>query len=102
MIKIDYEMANGRIISLIAQGHANYSEEGTDIVCSAVSGILLGGLNALQEQDKFSIKTEDGYVSIKVNKQINEHDNIVLETLLTQLKSVQTNYKKFIQIKRKE
>lgn len=102
MIIIHYEKANGHIISLKAEGHANYDEYGKDIICASVSGVLLGGLNALQENSKFEISIEDGFVSVKARENINEHDSIVLETLFVQLQGIQENYKEFVKIKRKE
>lgn len=102
MIKIDYEKTGKVITSLHAYGHANYDEQSKDIICSAVSAIMLGGLNALSQIDHFTIKVNDGDVEIKANQQIGEHDQIVLETMLIQLTGIKDNYSKFITIKRKE
>jgi uncharacterized protein YsxB (DUF464 family) len=37
---------DGSFVSLEAKGHANSAPKGEDLVCAAVSGIVLGGLNS--------------------------------------------------------
>ena len=48
MITVSYSK-NNEIISLIeVTGHALFAPKGQDIVCSAVSSIMIGGLNNLK------------------------------------------------------
>ena len=53
MIKIKYSKINNLIKEIEVSGHANYDEEGKDIVCSAVSACVVGGLNALKSVNKY-------------------------------------------------
>ena len=60
MIKITASRNNGKITSLTVKGHANSAPHGEDLVCAAVSSILVGGCNALKEPNCFAIKLNEG------------------------------------------
>ena len=38
----------GEFVSLHSVGHANSGDYGKDIVCAAISAVILGGINALK------------------------------------------------------
>lgn len=101
MINISYILKNEKVIFLKASGHADFAIEGSDIVCSAVSAVIVGGLNALENQDQFDINVEKGLVELNVKKETSIHDEIVLNTIITQLRSIEENYGKFIKIQKK-
>lgn len=99
MIRVKYVEKNNKFISLEVSGHAESSKkEGHDLVCSAVSACTIGALNALNNVEGFSIKIDDGFVSVKALRDTNPHDKIVLETLMVQLESIEVEYKQFIKI----
>ena len=99
MIKIAYSKNNDQITYLKSEGHANYDEKGKDIVCSAVSAIIIGGLNAINNIDDYKISSESGKVEIALltDKQ-NDEDKIVLKTMLIQLKTIEDSYKDYVKI----
>ena len=98
MIKVIFHKENKNLKTIEVTGHAGYADNGKDIVCSAVSAILIGGLNALNNCDKYEIIIKDGYVYFNSNNELSEHDQIVLETILIQLKTISESYPKFISI----
>ena len=98
MIKITATRNNGKIISLTVKGHANSAPHGKDLVCAAVSSILVGGCNALNEHNCFAIKLNEGDASITEVSHANEHDYEVLETMMIQFKTVEESNKKFLQV----
>jgi uncharacterized protein YsxB (DUF464 family) len=98
MIHINANRKDGKIVYLSVEGHANFDEEGKDIVCSAVSAISVGGLNALENPDKFNIKVEKGFVEVSQKSVASEHDYQVLETMLIQLKSVEETNSKYVRV----
>lgn len=101
MIKIYYSIIENKITYLESKGHANYADKGKDIVCSAVSAILVGGVNAIIEKNNYSIKIENGLFNLKTIKNDTLiHDNVVLETILIQLFSIENSYGDYIQIKK--
>ncbi len=102
MIKITYLENNDQIIYLKSEGHANYDIKGKDIVCSAVSAIIIGGLNAIKNIDDYQVSSENGKVEIalKTDKQ-NNIDKIVFKTMLIQLKTIEDSYKDYVKITKK-
>ena len=106
MIKVEYIENSSNIEYIKISGHANYDDYGKDIVCSAVSAISIGALNALKNIENYAITQKEGLIIIENKNKSSYDDNIVLNTMLIQLKTIEQSYPKFIQIvrliKRKE
>lgn len=106
MIKVEYIENSSNIEYIKIAGHANYDDYGKDIVCSAVSAISIGALNALKNIENYAITQKEGLIIIENKNKSSYDDNIVLNTMLIQLKTIEQSYPKFIQIvrliKRKE
>lgn len=98
MIKITAVRNNGKIINLSVKGHANSAPKGEDLVCAAVSSILVGGCNALKQPNCFTIKLDSGDASIVEISKANEHDYEVLETMVIQFKTIEESDSKHLQI----
>ncbi len=98
MIKITASRKNGKIVNLTVKGHANSAPHGEDLVCAAVSSILVGGCNALSNPNCFAIKLEEGNASVTEFSHANEHDYEVLEVMLVQFKSVEETSAKFLKV----
>jgi len=95
MIKIKYSTEP---FSLLITGHAGYAEHGKDIVCSAVTSAAVGGINAFNEVNKMKLTVKDGHIEVEYSKELNAHDKIVFETILTQLECIQELYPKHVKI----
>ncbi|MDD4154823.1 MAG: ribosomal-processing cysteine protease Prp [Bacilli bacterium] len=103
MIKVTYETDKGQFTSLEVKGHAQSAEPGKDLVCSAVSAVTIGGLNALANPSKtLVIEVSEGYVLITKKGAIVKEDEIVIKTILTQLETIARDYPKYVKISRKE
>lgn len=103
MIKVTYETENSQIASLEIKGHAHSAEPGKDLVCSAVSAVTFGGLNALRNTSKtLHIEVNEGYVLITKTGEMLHEDEIVMQTILTQLETISRDYPKYVKISRKE
>ena len=100
MIKINIEKNNTKIVSLVVSGHSNYDEKGKDIVCAGVSAIVVGGINALYNENKAAIEFEckDGYSSILVKNIDNDNIQKILDVITTQLYTIEESYPKFVKI----
>ena len=98
MIKIEATRKNGKIISLTVKGHANSAPKGEDLVCAAVSSILVGGCNALKSPNCYTIKLDSGDASIVEKSTANEHDYEVLEIMVVQFKTIEETYGKFLKV----
>ncbi|MBR0439414.1 MAG: ribosomal-processing cysteine protease Prp [Bacilli bacterium] len=99
MIKVLIKQEEKKLVSLKVSGHANSAPHGEDLVCAAVSAVLVGGLNNLANPKDFDIKISEGNTDVIVRNKISSHDEIVLETIITSLKTIEESYGKFIQIK---
>ena len=101
MININVEFLNNNITIIQVSGHANYANKGFDIVCSAVSAITIGGINALLNANKttdYSIK--DGLTIIKT-KLTDLETQTILKTLLIQFESIENSYGNYLKITKK-
>ena len=98
MIRITYLEKDSKIIKIHAEGHALFAPKGKDIVCSAVSTILIGGSNALSNSENYAIDINSGNLTIDTLTNINEFDSIVMKTMLIQLMTIEDSYKSYISI----
>lgn len=100
MIRVECTKKDDKIIDLVILGHANSAEYGKDLVCAAVSAVSLGGLNNLENPKAFLIESNEkqGLVHVKAISDVSMHDYIVLETILTQLKSIEAMSSKHIKV----
>lgn len=93
------KQANG-YTQIVVNGHANYASKGQDLVCAGVSAIVIGTCNALYEliPDYDGVVMEENQICITVH-QPTERSNLILETMLIQLQTVQQKYAKYIVMK---
>ena len=70
-----YEEDGRLCFYLSAFGHANYAEEGKDIVCSAVSALCTSLANTLLQYGvpKAAIRVEEGNFFVSANLTVNQH-----------------------------
>ena len=99
MIKVLIKREENKIVSLEVKGHAKSAEQGKDLVCAGVTSILAGGFNNLENPESFELKLEEGYACAKALKEVSSHDEIVLETIVTSLKTMEESWPQFINIK---
>lgn len=80
-------------------GHAAFAEYGKDIVCAAVSSIVITTVNGIISIDDKSINyvEKDGFISIDVIKHSKEVDALILN-MMNLLKELEIQYKKNIRI----
>ncbi len=81
------------------KGHAMFDDYGNDIVCAAVSSIVITSINGILSIDKDSIKynQDDGLIEIDVLKHTKEVDALI-SNMINLLKELSLQYKKNIQI----
>ena len=75
---------------LIISGHAQFSKNGTDIVCAAVSSLSQFVANILKEEQIGSFIQEDGYLKIKY--QNSELSTKLIDYLIEALKGIEKDY----------
>lgn len=102
MIKAEIVYTDKQLESLRVKGHAETAEYGKDLVCAGVSAVVIGALNALEDEDNFDISIEEGDVKVDVKGTLSEHDVIVFEILIIQLKTIKMSHPKAIDIKERK
>lgn len=83
---------------IVISGHAGYEEKGKDIVCAAVSSIVLTTVNAILSFDEYAIRvTESDELKIRIAK---ETEIVVklLNNMINMLKELEKDYKEYIKI----
>jgi len=95
---------SGNIVGFDVSGHSGYSEAGKDIVCAAVSAVVQTAVIGLTEvlgiKVKYRQKTGEAQCAIPsgLSGDKREKINIVLETMLYGLKSIQEGYGEYIRV----
>lgn len=100
MISVNVSFIGKNIKKFIVSGHAEYDEAGKDLVCAGVSAIVIGGINALENEiANLSIINKKNELGVEV---INDNDKIqiILNTIYIQLKTIEESYSKYIKINR--
>ena len=107
MTKVEIFRKNGKIIGYKASGHSGYSEQGSDIICSAISTSLQMTLIGIQEVLKLKVdfKINDGFLDVDL-KNISQdkltQTNILTEAMAIFLKELTKQYPKYIRLVEKE
>ena len=100
MVRVCVVSKNKAIKKITVNGHAGSARKGEDLVCAGVSSIVFGTLNAL---DKLASKSVDLQVSqqivIEVLNLLDEKCQLILQTMLIQLATIEEQYSSYIEIK---
>lgn len=107
MIKIDLYYNNQKQLwRFILTGHAGYADHGQDIVCSAVSMIVINTINSIDlltkepftlDQDEEKGHIDCAFENMKVNKGTDDAA-LLLKSMVLGLNSIQKQYRDYIQI----
>lgn len=94
MTEITLFRKNGRAVGFMAQGHTGYADDGSDIVCAAISALTQAAVIGLNEVIglQTALEIEDGYIYCMLPKAVSEkawHDaELILNTLALSLSSI--------------
>ena len=82
------------------KGHAMFDKYGKDIVCAALSSIVITSINGILSIDEEAIKYNqgDGLVEIQILKHTKVVDALI-SNMINLLKELESQYDKNIQIK---
>lgn len=85
-----------RTDGLSVNGHALFAEHGKDIVCAGISSVIIGALNAFDEND-IQVEMSSGSVELKILNQ-SERNQTILYTIKTQLKTIEQTHNRNIKV----
>ncbi|WFR60091.1 ribosomal-processing cysteine protease Prp [Anaerocolumna sp. AGMB13025] len=97
MIKISsYKNAEGNIIGFRSFGHAGYAQSGQDIVCAAVSVLIINTVNSIEHftSDTFHIKEDEekGEIDFRIVSKLSNESSLLLNSLFLGLKGIKEDY----------
>ncbi|MGI6070016.1 MAG: ribosomal-processing cysteine protease Prp [Blautia sp.] len=105
MIKVTVTKSNGKYTEFHSSGHAGYAQEGQDIVCAAVSALVITTANALDAytDDSYVLEEDDGYVSWRFQEEISERGTLLMDTLVLGLTEIMDSYgRNYLRLENKE
>ena len=99
-----YQNSRKECIGFQTEGHAEYSEEGQDIVCAAASVLIINTMNAIElyAGDECSVVTDevDGRIAYHLSKRPSKEAELLLKTMILGLKDMadDENYAEYIDL----
>ncbi len=78
------------------KGHAGYAKAGSDIVCAAVSVLVINTINAIEKLagEKIDVRTDDGVIECSFPNGTNDSTRLLLDTMAMGLEDIERNYGK--------
>ena len=100
MISINYKIKDNHINFVKISGHADYADEGFDIVCASVSSIAITTVNAIVSDDENAIvyRDEDGLLEIGI-VEFSDFTDILVNNMISMFEELEKQYKDYIKIK---
>ena len=98
---------DGTYKQLTCNGHSGFAKAGNDIVCAAVSILVINTLNSLEELAGESFETfadeESGFINCDFTNPLQEKSIFLLDSLVYGLQNIEKEYgSKYLQVKFKE
>ena len=90
------------VISFELSGHSGAGEEGTDIVCSAISSAVYMAANTIIEIMKLNPETvvRDGYLKVQMNLEDAHKSKVITDGLYLHLSELQSQYPNNLKLER--
>lgn len=107
MIKVTiYKNADNLITGFKMLGHADYAEKGSDIVCAAVSALVINTINSIDHltSDTFNIEQDEekGFIEFHMVSPVSSYGNLLLSSLALGLEGISEEYTdKYIKVSHK-
>ena len=98
---------NGSYKGFNCIGHSGYAEAGEDIVCAAISVLVIYTINSLEqltgEEFKLVTNEEEGLIDCRFENPINDKSILLLDSMVLGLQGIKKQYgKSFIDLTFKE
>ena len=102
MIKVTFFKKGENFTGFELSGHSGYSQEGTDIICSAVSSVAYMTANTVTEVlgVNAAISIDDGYMKF-IPKKTADGVQVLLKGMALHLNALAEQYDKYICCKEK-
>jgi uncharacterized protein len=100
-LEFTFERRKGAIVAFQMRGHAGFARAGRDIVCAAVSALVLSAANGLRTHCQASpvISDTPERYDLSLTRPTNARAQSVLETLVSGLKAIAASYPAYLRVK---
>ncbi len=107
MTSITVIKEENRIVAFTCNGHAGYAKASEDIVCSAISILVINTINSIEALTKtvpiVEIDEKSGYIHCSFEEDVTDDATLLLEAMLLGLSQIKEQYgTKYIDVKIKE
>lgn len=105
MITVTVWRKDGEFNKIESKGHAGFDEEGRDIICAAVSALMVNTVNSIDSftEDMIHVVNEEGYLSLEFITGPCKDSKLLVDSLMLGLSQIQDSYKKeYLKIVAKE
>ena len=91
-----YKNAENLITGIKMSGHAMYARHGKDVVCAAVSVLVMNTINSIENftSDRFSLDQNEkkGFIEFHVISPLSNNCNLLLNSLVLGLYGIEDEY----------
>lgn len=102
MITIETKIKDDLIYNVSVHGHAMYDDYGKDIVCAAVSSIVMTSVNNILSLDQNGISYEESENKIVLRDIKTMEGQKIIQCMLHMLNELQKDYPKNIKIRNED
>ena len=94
MIRVVFYTRDERYIGFVVKGHACYEDFGKDIVCSAVSALVINTINSIDEltEDRYIMDTCEGVIKFRLVKPYSHEGENFIKALRIGLCNIYAEY----------
>jgi uncharacterized protein YsxB (DUF464 family) len=99
-----YQNRNGHLTGFRAADHAGYAETGEDIVCAAVSALVIHTINSIErftsQKTESSADEEEAVILFSLKGEMNSDAQLLLKSLAQTLSDMQEeeSYRDFVDV----
>ena len=102
-----YKSDKGSYKGFTCKGHAGYAMSGKDIVCAAISILVINTVNSLEElvHEEMELVNDEttGYIDCRFPNEISEHAKLLIDSMILGLESIVSQCgKKYLSLKFEE
>ncbi|MBR6769997.1 MAG: ribosomal-processing cysteine protease Prp [Lachnospiraceae bacterium] len=99
--------ADGEYKGFSLSGHAGFASKGKDIVCAAISMLVINTINSMEELSKEKMETianeKAGRITCRFKEQLSEGGSLLMDSMMLGLTYVEQQYgKKYLSVEFKE
>ncbi|MBQ8306157.1 MAG: ribosomal-processing cysteine protease Prp [Blautia sp.] len=100
MIRINVTKKSGSYVDFESAGHAGAGEEGHDIVCAAVSALIINAVNSIERftDDAFTEESKDGYVRIRFDGPNSPGARLLMDSLVFGLEQIREDCRDYLKV----